>query len=254
MKKVSFYIFFFVIIFQFSDCLIFDKGALNRLWFCAEENNAGYLDTSILTPVSFLSLYSNGTYTRDFGKFEYGRWTEENSLLTLINAANKKTEYKIKYTWPDTLRLRAKNETAANFEGQPTLPATAAEDPFSLQNNQWRINATHKETDKELSSRLINHCRFWEMYFTWALNKKIDYLDVRSTPSLLKIYGNGFVLRLFENLSDEWKAYFFDEEDCHKASDMMANVLSQKKIIIEHKEDKYKMFISMFQQLERLLS
>ena len=253
MKKTASFILLFIIISQFSDCLIFDKGALNRLWFCTGENNSNYLDTSILTATSFLSLYSNGTYTRDFGRFEYGKWTEENSLLTLTNAANKKAEYILKYTWPDSLRLIAKNRTTANFEGQPKLPSSSNEDPFSFQNNQWRINATHKESDKELLNRLIDHCRFWEMYFTWALKDKIDYLDVRSTPSLLKIYGNGFVLRLFENLSDEWKAYFFDEEDCRKANEMMKNVLTQKKIIIEHKDDKYKMFISMFQQLQHLL-
>jgi hypothetical protein len=69
--------------------------------------------------------------------------------------------------------------------------------------------ALKKETDPEIKSRLLNHCQSWEAYFSGALNDRQSSVDVRSTPTLLKIYGNGFTLKPFEALPGEWRSCFF---------------------------------------------
>jgi hypothetical protein len=210
-------------------------------------------DSCKLTAVSFLSLYADGTYTKDFGSFDYGKWSSKNSQIVLVSHNNKTISYGMRYERPGSLKLVARDGFVAGFEAQPASFPTAAEDPFSVANNGWRVPATHKETDIQLTMRLSNHCHFWETYFAWALKDKVDYLDVRSTPTLLKIYGNGLVLKNFNDLPAAWKAYFFDEEDCRKASTMMANIFEQHHIKIDQTKNKYNMFISMFQQMQLLL-
>jgi hypothetical protein len=120
-------------------------------------------------------------------------------------------------------------------------------------NNQWRIPATAKESDQEIRKRLFNHCQFWESYFTWALKNDISTVDVRSTPTLIKIYGNGFTLKPFAELPPIWKSYFFDAQDCEKANDMITDIFQKKNIAWAHTDNKYKMFISAFQQLKIFL-
>ncbi|HLY69118.1 MAG TPA: hypothetical protein VKR53_05280 [Puia sp.] len=253
MKKIFTYIFFLSVGYDFSGCRFVDQRGINKIWMYGDEMSGADFDSCKLTPVSFLSLHPDGTYTKDFGSFEYGRWATDNRKIVLRDQKNEIRVYGIKYSWPDSLKLIARDGFVAGFEPQPFSFSSAAEDPFSLPNNRWRLPATHKESTKELSMRLANHCHFWEMYFTWALHDQIDYLDVRSTPTLLKVYGNGLVLKYFNDLPKQWIAYFFDEEDCRKANDMMQNIFVQHKIKMEKAANKYKMFISLFVQLQKLL-
>lgn len=253
MKKTFSFIFFLFITYQFTGCSFLDQKGINKLWMYGDEMSAPDFDSCKLTPVSFLSLHPDGTYTKDFGAFDYGRWRTNNTQIILMSHKNKTIVYGMRYKWPDSLKLIANDGFVAGFEAQASSFSSAAEDPFSLQNNRWRIPATHKESDKELRTRLNNHCHFWEMYFTWALKDNIDYVDVRSTPTLLKVYGNGLVLKYFNDLPKEWKGYFFDEEDCHKANDVLQNIFEQNKIKIDQTKNKYKMFVSMFEQLQKLL-
>jgi hypothetical protein len=88
-----------------------------HLWFFT-YTQGGETD-SLLTPASFLELRKDGTYTRDFGRFDYGKWVYKDKILYLHN-----------------------------------------------------------------------HCQFWETYFTWALKNELATIDVRSTPTAIKIYGN----------------------------------------------------------------
>jgi hypothetical protein len=50
-----------------------------------------------------------------------------------------------------------------------------------------------------------------------------------------------------------WRSYFFDEDDCQKAYDITKNILSRGDIALAHTDNKYKMFIGAFQQLETAL-
>jgi hypothetical protein len=138
-----------------------------------------------------------------------------------------------------------------NFESQPLVFPSAVENPFSKENNLWRIKPVAKETSIQLKDRLRNHFRFWELYFTWALNNGIQYIDVRSTPTPVKIYGNGFGLKPAEQLPAAWKNYFYDEKDCQAANEKIKNIFDNNGIAWPHTENKYKMFISAFQQLQQ---
>jgi hypothetical protein len=253
MKKIFSFIFFLYITYQFTSCNFPNQKGINKLWVYGDEMSGPDFDSCKLTRVSFLFLHPDGTYTKDFGSFEYGKWATDNKKIVFRDQKNRTKVYSIQYSLPDNLKLIATDGFVAGFEAEPFSFSSAVEDPFSLQNNKWRIPATHKETDKELTARLANHCHFWELYFTWALKDNIDYMDVRSTPTLLKVYGNGLVLKYFNDLPKEWKFYFFDEDDCRKANVLIQNIFEQHKIKIEQAKNRYKMFVSMFQQMQKLL-
>ena len=140
-----------------------------------------------------------------------------------------------------------------NFESQQGSSSAPNQNPFSVVNNAWRIKAKKKESDSEIKYRLLNHFKFWEVYFTWALNNQIESIDVRSMPTPIKIYGNGFTLKPFETLPDAWKSYFFDEEDCRKANEKINFLFQHENIAWAHTDNKYKMFISAFQQMQQKL-
>ena len=224
-----------------------------KLWFYTHSTgNKEELDTS-LTPACFIELSADGHYTSDFGHFDYGTWIYADSQVLLSSHLNTKSILAVNYLTATEMQVGPPKGPFTNFERQAGNTGSHAEDPFSVENNSWRIKATAKETDEQLSKRLVNHCRFWERYFSWALNNRIDYIDVRSTPTPIKIYGNGFGLKPYEALPKTWTALFFDAEDCRKANEKIKKVFDSNSIAWPHTDNKYKMFLSAFQQLERQL-
>jgi hypothetical protein len=230
----------------------FKQNQLSRLWFYTHKSGEASGETS-LNGASFMLLREDGTYTRDFGRFEYGKWTLEDKFLRLTNQDNRTTTIELEFEGRDEIQLTIKDGLKANFEAQRAVPNSLSENPFSFENNRWRIPPSRKETDKEISNRLRNHCRFWEAYFAWVLKADLSTIDVRSTPSFIKIYGNGFGLRRPDELASAWKACFYDDEDCLKAHEQMKDVFRKHEIAWPKTENKFKIFISAFQQLQEYL-
>ena len=113
-----------------------------------------------LTPASFLCLQPDKTYTLDFGKFEYGTWATQGDTLVLHNSAGNITAFIMKNGLSRDMKLSPEPGVVCDFEGQPYPSSENAAAPFSLQNNKWRMAATHKESPTEIRSRLANHCKF----------------------------------------------------------------------------------------------
>ncbi|HEY4107614.1 hypothetical protein [Puia sp.] len=228
-------------------------GPRDHLWFYSYGSGPGRDTTGELTPASFIELRPDGSYTLDFGRYEYGSWNRKEDQLFLTSQQHKTYVYAMKLPTPKEMELVVAKGRTGHFESRPFPSDNRTEDPFSAENNRWRLPATHKETDAEIKQRLYNHCKFWEYYFKWALDKKLNMVDVRSTPTAIKIYGNGFGLKPYEELPDRWKAFFFDEEDCRKANDMIQDIFRHKTIAWANTDSKYKMFLGAFQQMEEFL-
>ena len=225
----------------------------DRLWFYTYSSGDAKNESMEATPASFLCLKPDGSYTRDFGKFDYGSWKLEKSALVLHSNTNQVIIFPIKNFFNNELQLVSAKQTVLNFESQPNKFSSASDDPFSMENNQWRVPPTNKETDIQIKDRLRNHCRFNEVYFKWALDNELNSIDVRSTPSPIKIYANGFALKEFDDLPATWRSYFFDEEDCRKANNLIKNIFEKGLIGWVHTDNRYKMFMSAFQQLQEQL-
>ena len=236
---------------QFEACVSANSD-LNQCWFFTYEAKSREPKKSNLTAASFLCLRKDSTYTRDFGVFDFGKWSYDRHELILESKNGQSARMNI-------LRLQGHEMVAdlegqtLNFDGQPLLPGIAEDGPFDLRHNLWRIPATQRESDSAIRQRLINHCQYWEAYFSWALKSGQQTIDVRSTPTPIKIFGNGFGLKKVEDQPSRWKAYFYDEDDCAKAFDILKNSFEKNEIGWAHTDNKYKMFLGAFQQLEETI-
>lgn len=242
--------FWFFLMLFFSRCIAENPA---RLWFYTHTINSSEASDTLLTPASFLNLKKDGSYTRDFGVFEWGRWEIKKDELVLTDTANVVTKIPARYGGTKDLQLKLSSDITANFEAQPSSFSSDFADPFPLVNNRWRIAAVHKETEDEIRKRLINHCQYWIAYFSWANDNNLPVLDVRSTPTLIKIYGNGFALKPYGDLPPVWRSYFYDREDCKIANNLVDEAFQYHDISWAHTENKYKMFIGGFQQLQQFL-
>lgn len=211
-----------------------------------------------LNPSNFLSIQTDGSYTMDFGKgFEYGKWQLYDSVLMLTNSARKRTFLTVQLTGKEMMikvPLVAERSSIWHFERSSLPMKTNTDNPFSLQNNLWRLKATHKEDDSAIVARLRNHFAYWEKYFNWGLVSRKDYLDVRSLAGPIKIYGNGFALVDYDKWPTEWSSLFYDDEDSRKAYNKLNYFFDHEHIAWANTDNKYKMFISAFQQMQQKLN
>jgi len=250
MKRLLFCISFIGCISILTGCFI-KKNPPEKIWFYVDGSNLSR-EYDDITPASFLNLQPDGTYTSYFTHFDYGKWTIKNNHVTLISNTTINITYNLKYPSTNEMQLQTPDQSVLNFEGRPSSSSEET-NPFSLKNNHWRIPAKEKENEKQIRERLYNHFLFQEQYFRWALEKKINSIDVRSTPSLIKMYGNGFQLKPVDDLPVAWKQLFFDEEDCKTATAIVKNIFDHSDIIWPQTDNKFKMFASAFQQLQKLV-
>lgn len=238
------------------------RDALSKVWFYTHDGtkdagNAGADLTSgdpVLTPVHFLNLQANGQYTAYLPGFEYGTWDLDDELIVLTGNDKKVRRIRIENIKKNelTLDIQPANQSQSSYQFEGSKNSFEdADNPFSRVNNEWRIKATHKESDKEITARLKNHLRYWEKYFDWGIKADKKYLDVRSLPGPLKMYGNGFELVPLEDWAPEWKSLFYDMEDCRIAWNKLHYFFTYERIAWAKTEHKFKMFVSAFQQMQR---
>jgi hypothetical protein len=207
-----------------------------------------------LTVASFLELRPDGTYTQDFGQFNYGTWMLKDQRLYLTNQRHRTFIYLVVDSLkPRELDLSLDSGRTGYFHAHSTPSGNEEKDPFSTYNNQWRIPAKRKESDAEIRSRLKNHCQFWEAYFTWAKDKEEGAINVMDIPTPLKIYGNGFGLKHYSDLPGEWRSCFYDTVDCHKADTMIKHTFRRHDFVWPKTDDDLKKLISGTHQLQEWL-
>jgi len=201
---------------------------------------------------SFLNLQPNGNFTSYFSAFDYGNWKLKDSSLLLTDHNNGLLVLDVKkLDAKEMICLNRSNHKVYRFQGFNNSFSSQGESPFSLANNQWRIKAVYKEEDPQIQSRLKNHFKWWEKYFSWALKNKMQVLDIRSTPSVLQMYANGFELKYYDRQFPEWKTIFYDTADCWRAYEMVYYLMYQKNIKWPKTENRFEAFVSAFQQLQQ---
>lgn len=204
-----------------------------------------------LTAANFMDLQPDSTYTSYFSFFDYGKWFFKNGSLILVSHNRQIIKLQVnKVSNTELICTNKIKQKVYRFNGLPNNFSATVEDPFSVANNHWRIKAKHKESEAELRARLKNHFSFWEKYFAWGLKNKIDYLDVRSTPSILKMYGNGFELEYYDNLFPEWKNNFYDTADCRMAYENLYYKMYEKNIHWPDTKNRFERFVAAFNQLQ----
>lgn len=237
-----------------------EKEQLAKTWFFTLENrkSTGARKDPVLTPANFIHLQQNGQYSSDLVSFETGTWMVNNGSIELQSSQKKVQKLRIINSSAKELALDIRPDNTDDcqmlFTGIADPFPDPKENPFHVSNNQWRMAPLKKESDTALRHRILNYFQYWERYFAWALEAKINYLDVRSLKGPIKIYGNGFALVPFEELNAEWHTHFYDLDDSRKAYDQIETMLKQETISWPNTDNKFKAFISAFQQAQNFLN
>ena len=251
MKK-TLYCSIIALLMAMGGCLAPDKPG-SGLYFYRPFADGKVESDTLLTLMSFLELRPDGSYTQDFGNFDYGTWMLRDQRLYVTNQHHRTYIYQATFPVKGELDLVLDGDRTGHFIAHTMPSAKPEKDPFSKYNNQWRLPAAHKESDTEIRKRLYNHCEFWEAYFTWAQDKEGGVIEVAAIPTPLKIYGNGFGLKHYDNLPIVWKKYFFDEEDCHKADTLIKHTFRRHDFVWPTTDDDLKKLISGTHQLQQWL-
>jgi hypothetical protein len=204
------------------------------------------------TGASFMNLGPDGKFTSYFAAFDYGDWKMQDSNLILTNHSKGKLVLDVKkLDSKQMVCVNKSNHKVYRFNGFPNSFSSDAESPFAIANNIWRVKASHKESDTEIRARLKNHFRWWEKYFAWGLNNKMQVIDIRSTASVLDLYGNGFQLKYYDQQFPEWRNIFYDTTNCWRAYEIVYYLMYKKNIDWPKTENRFETFISAFKQLQQ---
>lgn len=235
------------------------KDQLAKTWFFTLENRKSTESRKdpVLSPANFIHLEKDGRYSSYLLEFETGNWILNNGMIEL--QSDNKEIHKLKIINSSEKELALDIEPGNNDDCQMLF--TGINDPFKdpllnpfhATNNLWRMSPNKKETETAIRQRIKNYFRYWELYFNWALAAKVSYLDVRSLKGPVKIYGNGFALVPFEELNQEWHTHFYDLENSKQAYEMIETILKNETISWPQTDNKFKAFVSAFQQVQHFL-
>lgn len=236
--------------------------AFSRVWFYNSNQDTKQQVENInryggnmeygMDGASFLDLQPDSSFTSYLSTFSFGRWNVQNdSILILTDQKGRILKLDVKnLTGEELICINTHNNRVYRFQGFDNHFSAGFENPFSISNNKWRIPALHRENDDQISSRLKNHFHYWEKYFNWAAVNKLKHLDIRSTPSILDMYSNGFNLQYYNYQPTEWKRNFYDSTDSWKAYEKVYYLMAAKKIKWPKTENRFERFVSAFQQMQ----
>lgn len=123
------------------------------------------------------------------------------------------------------------------------------DDPYSIENNRWRVKPFHSETDQQIKDRVLNHLDFWQQLFTDADEMERAYVAYNWFESPLVVAVNGVRLNFYDEHKQEWDQNFYDSTEANKGYQMMRKCFS-KKIKFLQTENKYKRHEDAIKQLK----
>jgi hypothetical protein len=145
--------------------------------------------------------------------------------------------------------LRDKSYCQFYLDADKDRYTTLEEDPYSIENNRWRVKPFNAETDEQLKQRVLNHLDFWENLFTDAQEFERPYISYGWFDSPLTVAVNGVRLEFYDEHKKEWDQNFYDSADAGKGYQMMRECFS-KKLKFMDTENKYKRHEDVIKQLK----
>src|SRR5687768_8010675 len=82
-----------------------EKESISKLWFYTHSSRTALDGDPVLTPASFLLLRPDGSFTRDFGRYEFGSWKVDEKTLTLNSQDGKQQLLPYKINGVSTMQV-----------------------------------------------------------------------------------------------------------------------------------------------------
>ncbi|UON83877.1 hypothetical protein MUK70_02565 [Dyadobacter chenwenxiniae] len=220
--------------------LILRKGIISGSWRFIEFKSNGnpqkqYRD---LTKAAgsmnqvLMSFFPDSTFTRihHTGAYDFGRYSYDAEEQSLLLTANRKTE-----------ELRVVTETSPSgkqrlsVEFMPGMTLSLAqygepmdkfrEDPFSVQNNAWRIKPSAQETKQQIFDRLINYIGHNASILRAAYIREQDFISWEFSKGIIKVYNVGIGIVPKNEVPQAWIDSFYSREDAMECYALFENYL-----------------------------
>jgi len=128
--------------------------------------------------------------------------------------------------------------------------SSLSKDPYSKENNWWRIKPRQPESDEQITRRVLNHLTFWQLLFHDADEYNRPYVAYNWFASPLVVASNGVVMKLYNDVKNEWDQNFYDSVQAHEGYELMRKCFS-KKIKYLETDNKYLRNEDIIKQLKR---
>jgi hypothetical protein len=171
-----------------------------------------------------ICLLPDGNFTKIDGEglFSFGKWNfkQEANVIVASSNENKSAIFTVK----DKTNSKAqpsieitKNGIVLKYTKVADQLASIKNEPYSFENNQWRIKPNRLETRNELLTRTAGYIKHLALLLKSTQERKQDIVSFTYTKGLVKIYNGGIGIHEYDNLPASWKNIFFNETNALQA-------------------------------------
>ena len=107
------------------------------------------------------------------------------------------------------------------FNTDPTLYSDVTNDPYSKQNNTWRIPPAGKEAAGQIMERTVNHVAFCRLLMQNVVDGSTTYVSLHSFRTPLIISSADISLQHYSVIKDEWNVNFYDSAQAQLGYDLL---------------------------------
>ena len=183
-----------------------------------------------------MSFFPDSTFTRVYhtGKYDFGHYSYDENEQSLLLTANRNTEELkvVTQTSPSGQQrllveyLPGKSLSLAQY-GAPM--DKFMEDPFSVQNNAWRIRPSAPETKDQIFNRLINYIGHNASILRAAYIREQDFISWEFSKGIIKVYNVGIGIVPKNEVPQVWIDSFHSREDAMQCYALFENYLRNGK-------------------------
>jgi hypothetical protein len=191
------------------------------------DDSAGYQNM-------MLRLYADGKYSHFAANFyNYGtwNWSDTTSLLTLMpkqgSPSIKPQLFAVEKLPSDQFKVKKIKKEGdiilreKNFSDFTGVDNVSKADPFSPENNTWRIKPTTSENTEQIKKRTKGYLEFLKLYYQYTIDNKVQQLTYGWYAAPLQMnYGNGVRMAYSTEVKD-WYACFYSEAEGIEAYKML---------------------------------
>ncbi|MCF2488898.1 hypothetical protein [Dyadobacter sp. CY347] len=224
--------------------LILQKGRLAGSWRFINFERGGdarkqYRELAKVAGSSgqvLMSFFPDSTFTRvhNSGAYEFGRYSYDEQEQSLLLTANRKTEELkvVTQTLPS-----GKQQLMVEFLPGVTLSLAQygepldkfMEDPFSVQNNAWRVRPSAPETKDQIFDRLINYIGHNASILRAAYTREQDFISWEFSKGIIRVYNVGIGIVPKNEVPQVWIDSFHSREDAMECYALFENYLRKGK-------------------------
>lgn len=187
--------------------------------------------------------------------FDYGTWNYDDAgkTITINNTIDRnKDVYKIAKITSEELTLvnaGAGSTTNLKFIAPGLRFSDAADEPFFIENNRWRIKPKTKESDSAIHQRLKENINFFIKFYKAVLAKDEKIVSFWGLPSCFKWYGGGIFLKKEDELKENWVSCFYNKEQAMQAYRLAEKLLEQKYTWPKEERNWLKLNLAVLEQM-----